>query len=274
MLEGVRVVDRTTQIAGPYCTKLLADAGADVVSVAPVDGGGLYEYLHASKRAVSGDDGGLVRGADILVAEEAVDLEAAWAENPALVVVTITPFGCDGPWAGRPATEFTLQAACGSTATRGLPENPPLAAGGRLGEWLAGTYAAVGASAALRSAQRSGVGEHVDVAMFDCMTVAMTTFQPVFASFMGWPPMRGTGRAIEVPSIEPTADGYVVFTTNSAQQFENLLIMIGRGDLLEDAALARATTRFKRRAEFLGAVHEFTTKRSSQERLAEARDCR
>src|SRR5437868_6762190 len=217
MLEGVRVVDRTTQIAGPYCTKLLADAGADVICGRSTHGGGLEEYLRASKRAVSGDDRGLVTTADVLVAEEAVDLEAMWTENPALVVVTITPFGCEGPWAGRPATEFTLQAACGSTATRGLPENPPLAAGGRLGEWLAGTYAAVGAVAALRAAQRSGVGEHVDVAMFDCMTVAMTTFQPVFSSFMGHPPIKGTGRAIEVPSIEPTADGSAVFTTHSAQ---------------------------------------------------------
>src|SRR5947207_5554014 len=151
MLEGVRVVDLTTLIAGPYCTKLLADAGADVLSVAPVgDRGGLFEYLHASKRLAPGFDEEWL--ADILVADELVDLDELWDMNPALVVVTITPFGFDGPWAGRPATEFTLQAACGSTATRGLPENPPLAAGGRLGEWLAGTYAAAGALAALRRA--------------------------------------------------------------------------------------------------------------------------
>ena len=270
MLEGVRVVDRTTRIAGPYCTKLLADAGADVVCVGPHDGGGLSEYLHSSKRALDGDDGHLVSAADILVADEDVDVDALWVENRGLVVVTITPFGCDGPWAGRPATEFTLQAACGSTATRGLPEHPPLAAGGRLGEWLAGTYAAVGAVAALRSARRSGVGEHVDVAMFDCMAVAMTTFQPVFSSFMGHPPMKGTGRAIEVPSIEPTADGYVVFTTNSAQQFESLLLMIGRDDLLADKDLARPNVRFKRREEFSAAVHAFTEKRTPAEVLEEA----
>ncbi|MBV9411298.1 MAG: CoA transferase [Acidimicrobiia bacterium] len=273
MLQGVRVVDRTTQIAGPYCTKLLADAGADVVSVAPGDDSGLYEYLHASKRVAQDADNDLVTAADIVVIDEPIDraeLDAVWAENPALVVVTITPFGCDGPWAGRPATEFTLQAACGSTATRGLPENPPLAAGGRLGEWLAGTYAAVGATAAARSARKSGRGEHVDVAMLDCMTVAMTTFQPLFNSFMGSPPMKGTGRAIEVPSIEPTADDYVVFTTNSAQQFESLLLMMGRPDLVEDKALSRPMVRFKRREEFSAAVHAFTRSRTSVEVLEEA----
>src|SRR5207237_10003636 len=178
-----------------------------------------------------------VERADILVADQRLVVASLRAANPSLVVVTITPFGCDGPWAGRPATEFTLQAACGSTGSRGLPEEPPLAAGGRLGEWLAGTYAALGAVAALRSARRSGEGEHVDVAMLDCMAVAMTTFQSVFSSFMGGPPLRGTGRTTEVPSIEPTADGFVVFTTNSAKQIQDLLRMIGREDLIADREL-------------------------------------
>jgi crotonobetainyl-CoA:carnitine CoA-transferase CaiB-like acyl-CoA transferase len=124
--------------------------------------------------------------------------------------------------------------------------------------------------AAVRSARRSGVGEHVDVAMFDCMAVAMTTFQPVFSSFMGLPPVKGTGRAIEVPSIEPTAEGYVVFTTNSAQQFESLLLMIGRADLVDDKDLARPNVRFKRREEFSAAVHAFTVPRTSTEVLDEA----
>src|SRR2546421_6797864 len=106
--------------------------------------------------------------------------------------------------------------------------------------------------------------------MFDSMTVAMTKFNPVFASFMGSPRVKGTGRAIEVPSIEPTADGYVVFTTNSAQQFESLLLMIQRSDLVEDKALARPNVRFKRRAEFSAAVHAFTLPRTSSEVLDEA----
>src|SRR5439155_152637 len=205
MLHGTRVVDRTTQIAGPYCTKLLADAGADVVKVEPPGGdplrgwgsGGLFEFLNTSKRSVQGDDAELVAAADVLVSDVAVDIAQLHARNPALVLVTITPFGCDGPWADRPATEFTLQAACGSTGSRGLPERPPLAAGGRVGEWMGGTYAAVGALAALRAARRSGRGEHVDVALLDCMTVSMVTHTSVFAAFMGWPPMRGTGRTIE-----------------------------------------------------------------------------
>lgn len=278
ILNGIRVVDRTTEIAGPYCTKLLADAGAEVVRVEPPGGdplrrhlsGGLFEYLNQSKRSVSADDRDLVDRADMLVANQAVDTADLWTSNPGLVIVTVTPFGCEGPWVDMPATEFTLQAWCGSTASRGRPENPPFAAGGRLGEWVTGTYAAVAALAALRSAAMSGRGEHVDVALLDCMTVAMTTYPSVFVSFSGRPPPPGTGRSIEVPSIEPTADGYVVFTTNSARQFHDFLMMIGRADLVDDRRFASFPSRFQHRDEFLAAVHQYTGKRSSREVLETA----
>ena len=116
--------------------------------------GALFEYLNTSKRSVDGDADAdrLLAAADILVTDAPVDTGDLWSSNRGLVVVTITPFGCQGPWAHHPSTEFTLQAACGSTGQRGLPEQPPLAAGGRIGEWLAGTYAAVGALAAHREA--------------------------------------------------------------------------------------------------------------------------
>ena len=278
MLDGVRVVELSDGIPGGYCAKLLTDAGAETVKVeAPAgDGlrregsGALFEFLNASKRSVHTGWEELAAGAHVLVADRAVDPEALWRANPSLVVVTITPFGCDGPWADRPATEFTLQAWCGSTGQRGLPEQPPLSAGGRIGEWVAGTYAAVGALAALREARRCGQGEHVDVALFDCMAVTMVTYPSVFASLAGWPPLVGTGRTVEVPSIEPCADGYVVFTTNSAQQFDDFLAMIGREDWQADREMRQVVRRFARRHEFLEAVHRYTVPRSTEELLDSA----
>ncbi len=278
MLENVRVVDLTTDIAGPYCTKLLADAGADVVKVETGAGdplrrwgsGALFEFLNTSKRSVNNGVVDLTSAADIMVTDAPVDLDELWSVNRGLVLVTITPFGCEGPWADHPSTEFTLQAACGSTGQRGLPEQPPVAAGGRIGEWVTGTYAAVGAVAAHRESVRSGQGEHVDVAMLDCMAVTMVTYPSVFASFAGWPALEGTGRVIEIPSIEPTADGYAVFTTNSAQQFHDFLVMIGRSDWVTDPELSQASKRFARRDEFLAAVREHTTRRNTERVLEEA----
>ena len=278
MLDDVRVVDSTTEIAGPYCSKLLADAGADVVKVERPPGdplrhwgsGALFEYLNSSKRSVRGDALELATSADILLSEERVDTAALWAENPALVVVVITPFGGTGPWSDHPSTEFTLQAACGSIGQRGLPDLPPLSAGGRLGEWTSGTYAALGAIAAHREAVRSGVGELVDVAMLDCMAVTMVTYPSVFASFAGRPKVAGTGRTIEVPSIEPTRDGYFVVTTNSAQQFQDFLLMIERPDLMDDPDLPQVAKRFRRREEFLSAVHQYTAQHTTAEVLEAA----
>ena len=283
MLTGVRVLDCSTGIAGGYCTKLLADAGADVVKVEPRDGdplrtwrsGALFEFLNTSKRSIIGkpdDPDVLDLGARAHIVVEsgqpgAFPIETLFTRRPDLVIASITPYGQDGPWSTWAATEFTLQGWCGSTSSRGLPERPPIAAGGRIGEWVSGTYAAVGAVAAARTASLSGEGEHVDVAWLDCMSVTMNTFTSVFAEFGGWPDMRRPIRTIEIPSIEPSADGYASFTTNSAPQWAAFLVLIGRDDLDDDKDLASAIGRFKRRDEALELIRAYTTQHTTAELL-------
>ncbi|HEX4818992.1 MAG TPA: CaiB/BaiF CoA-transferase family protein, partial [Acidimicrobiales bacterium] len=273
-LAGVRVVDRTTEIAGPYCTKLLADGGADVVKVESGDGdplrrwrsGALHTFLNTSKRIVDAYEG----ECDVLVTNSAADLDALWSAMPQLVIVTITPFGCDGPWADQPSTEFTLQAWAGATGSRGYPDGPPISVGGRLGEWATGTYAGMAAIAALRAARRDGKGIHVDVAMLDTIAVTMAMMPSIFASMSGWHPMVWTTRSIEVPSIEPTKDGYAVFTTNSAQQFSDFCVMIDHPELLDDKKIAMPGVRFARRDEFNALTREWTTARTTKEALEQA----
>jgi crotonobetainyl-CoA:carnitine CoA-transferase CaiB-like acyl-CoA transferase len=272
ILPGVSVVDRTSGIAGAYCGKVLTDAGATVTRVVRADAdplGGLgseplFEFLHASKAEVAEADADDAN-ADIVLVDRATEPAA-----PGQIVVCLTSFGLDGPWVDRPATEFTLQAAGGSTGFRGFPDQQPLAAGGRIGEWMTGTYAAVAALAALCHGRRSGDGEVIDVAMLDCVAATMAIVPSVYASFLGWQPMTGTGRTIEVPSVEPTTDGFVVFTTNSAQQYTDFCVLIGHPELLEDRKLSRPHDRFVRREEFEALVHDFTTKLTSAEVLEQA----
>jgi crotonobetainyl-CoA:carnitine CoA-transferase CaiB-like acyl-CoA transferase len=290
MLTGLRVVDCSTEIAGGYCTKLLADAGADVVKIEPPGGdplrawksGALFEFLHTSKRSIVGTPADasvldLCARADVVVESgppRAFPVDPLFERRRDLVITSITPFGQDGPWADWAGTEFTLQGWCGSIASRGVPELPPVAAGGRIGEWVSGTYAAVGAVAATFTARRTGHGEHVDVAWLDTMSVTMNTYTSVFAEFGGWPEMRRPIRTIEIPSIEPSADGFASFTTNSAQQWAAFLVLLGRADLDDDKELASALGRFKRRKEAREIIHEYTTQHATAELLALATDLR
>ncbi|HVM67931.1 MAG TPA: CoA transferase, partial [Acidimicrobiales bacterium] len=225
------------------------------------DDGVLFRYLRASTRSVpEADARALGADADVLIERYVPgaghwggEPPAAWlARNPRLVVVSISPWGTRGPWADRPATEFTVQAACGATARRGLPDRPPVSAGGALVEWLTGAFAAVGALTAWRHAAHTGGGQHVDVSMLEAATLCLNG--PYHAIAGQWFPGFAPPRAVEVPSIERVADGSVGFCTQTAQQWADFCVVIDRPDLGEDATLRRADARSARRAEITAAT--------------------
>jgi crotonobetainyl-CoA:carnitine CoA-transferase CaiB-like acyl-CoA transferase len=294
-LRDLRVIDLSTGIPGAYATKLLADAGADVVKVEPPGGdplrrwsatgadlrsrdGALFQFLHTSKRSVVGGPNdpevrALVEGADLAVESfehDALDSVALCAAAPGLVLLSITPFGRSGPYAGRPASEFTVQAECGSIGARGLPDQAPFMAGGRTTEWVGGTFAAVAALAAVRRARRTGRGEHVDFSLLEVMNIAGTMYGDLFHSLAGRPPCTAPARTVEVPSIEPTVDGWVGFNTNSRQQYRDFLLLIERPDLLEDEELARIDGRWRRLDEWNEIVRAWTTRHTTAEIVEKA----
>ena len=284
-LAHLRVLEIATEIAGPYAGKLFADAGADVVKVESASGdpmrrhtaGGrlddgdsaLFAFLNTSKRSVVGaaDEPAIVElsaAADVVIVDAGVSPETVSRLRDlreGIVVVAVTPFGLRGPSAGEPATEFTLQARCGSTAGRGLADRIPLSAGGRLGEWIGGAYAAVAGAAYARRAREHGIGELVDVSVLEAMVITMGGLGVVAAQIMG----AGQGRSLELPSIEATADGYVGYCTITGQQFQDFLVMIERPDWLGDADLASFAGRQRRREEFTAAVREWTSQRTTAE---------
>ena len=289
-LRDLRVIDFTSEIAGPYCTKLLADAGADVIKVETSEGdplrrwsasgadlgdddGAFFCFLNQSKRSVVGQPGdaeiqSLIQGADLVVEDlepGLLDVAALSEQLPGLVILSISPYGRRGPWVQRPATEFTIQAECGSIGMRGLPGREPFMAAGRITEWLAGTFAAVAALAAVQRAQRSSQGELIDFSLLEIMALTSSNYMDLLFHMLGTSAQGPLPQSVETPSIEPTADGYVGFCTNSRQQFSDFLLMIERLDLNEDKALAQVAGRMARFDEWNEVVHAWTEKHTTAE---------
>ena len=218
----------------------------------------------------------LVAGADVVIesADAGVDPAALLAAQPGLVVVSVTPYGRTGPYAGRPSTEFVVQAESGGLVGRGGPDQVPIMAGGRIAEWVAGTFAGVATTAAALYAQATGHGEHVDVAISEAMTIAGGNYAEFAYQLAGSPPITTPHRTFETPSIEPTSDGYVGFCTNSRQQFDAFLTLIERTDLLGDDELATSPGRQQRWTEWNEIVHAWTPHRSTAEIVKRASDLR
>jgi len=296
---GLRVLEISAGIAGSYCGKMFADAGADVVKAEPPGGdpmrrwsasgaeipdggnGALFGYLNGGKRSLvltsltAPPTAQVLADVDLIITDgerpgwDARSVHERLPGQARAVVVSLRPFGLDGPYveAGLRVNEFVLQAMCGSTGGRGWPGEMPLQAGGRIGEWVAGAYGAVAGAAALRRARTAGPGsepELIDVSALEAMVVTMGGLGAVSASVLG-PDVPLPGRSVELPSIVPTADGIVGFCTITGQQFADFLVMIERPDLLDDTELASFAGRRNRRAEFLEMVHGWAATRTTDE---------
>jgi crotonobetainyl-CoA:carnitine CoA-transferase CaiB-like acyl-CoA transferase len=277
-LAGLQVVELGDSIAAAYCGKLLRDAGASVVKIERREGdelrrfrtGALFHYLNGGKRSVILDPASeesrehvdaLVGACDVVVVWAAhgqqlgIDVDVYRAARPELVVVAISDFGRDGPWADRAATEFTLEAWAGSMHPRGLPGRAPLAAGGATGEWVAGAFGAVAALAHRRRAQRDGTGAIADVSVLESLVITHTVYQPL-AESMGQP-RNELERNVEIPSIEPAKDGWVGFCTVQARVWHDFCSMVGHSEWAADPTLARWVGRAPRVGELRGAIAEW-----------------
>jgi crotonobetainyl-CoA:carnitine CoA-transferase CaiB-like acyl-CoA transferase len=133
---------------------------------------------------------------------------------------------------------------------RGLMGQEPFQAGGRIGEWAAGTFGAVAALAAVMRARATGRGEHIDLSMLETANMVFTNFSESMNRLMNGSPENPEhaflAPTVETPSIEPSADGYVGFCTNSRQQFSDFLLMIERPDLQKDEQFAQFAGRLMR----------------------------
>ena len=298
VLDHVQVIDLSLNIAGPYCTKLLSDAGADVVKVEPPGGdplrryaattdlrpgedGALFRYLNAGKRSLSGaiDSQGipeLLGGADLVVHDETTALDIADLRHryPHLVILSITPYGLTGPYAGRPASDLTIQCESGAILFRGPAGRPPVQAGGRIAEFMAGTFAAAPALAALMRAQAGGPGSHLDVSMHEVMVIAGSNYTDLLHQFQGSPTPGPGLRMVDTPGIERAKDGLVAFNTNTAAMFQMFLVLIGHPELLDDPRYAALNQRAAAGEDWQRLIDEAIGERTVADIISEAADLR
>ncbi len=258
-LAGLHVVEFATEIAGPYAAKLFVDLGAEVTKVEPPAGDplrqwgpfpgevadpqrcGLFEYLNAGKRGATLDLSApqdraaareLIAQAHVLVENFAPGTLERWGLgvddlrqlNPNLVLMRISHFGQGGPWCDRQATPLTLQAASGWISARD-PQRPPVQVGGRIAEYVAGAYGALGALTALRL-QPGGRVREVDVSQLESL-LSTLPYPMLMAQRMRQLGLPANLRSAPMLGVVRAADGWVGINCLTGQHWLDVCAMLG-----------------------------------------------
>jgi crotonobetainyl-CoA:carnitine CoA-transferase CaiB-like acyl-CoA transferase len=297
-LAGVRVVDLTMMLAGPYCTMLLADLGADVVKVEPILGdstrrqepflsedkvhayGGYFQSVNRNKRSIAIDlkqDAGreiifeLVEGSSVLVENFRVGVmdrlglgyEVLAQGNPKLVYAAIRGFGDErtgkSPYVKWPAFDVVAQAMGGLVGITGPDAEHPTKVGPGVGDIFPAVLTAVGILAALHHAEATGKGQFVDVAMYDAV-LALCERVVYQHSYTGAVPgPAGNGHPILCPfDVFSASDGWVALAAPHDHFWVELCHIMGRPDLAADPRYATNRDRADRREEVVSLVGAWT----------------
>jgi crotonobetainyl-CoA:carnitine CoA-transferase CaiB-like acyl-CoA transferase len=304
-LSGIRVVDVTTSLAGPYCTEILAALGADVVKIEPPGTGDeartwgppfwegestLFLTVNAGKRSVCVD---LRRGLDVvlrlvdradvfvqslrpgLADERGLGAEALRSRNPRLVYCSIRSFGRVGPWRDRPGYDPLAQAAGGIISVTGEAGRDGVRAGVSVADQGTGMWAALGVLAALHERERTGEGREVDVSLYE---TALGFMAYHLTAFLG-AGVVASGRGTEFPSIAPyqafpARDGRLMVAAANDRLFAALVEAVGLPELASDPRFATNSDRVANRAELTALLEDrFATEDRATwiARLGEAR---
>jgi crotonobetainyl-CoA:carnitine CoA-transferase CaiB-like acyl-CoA transferase len=277
-LQGIKVLDVASMLAGPYCATLLGDMGADVVKLEPPDGdetrrfgprtgtdSGVFYGVNRNKRSVVADlrtDEGrlvldkLVRWADVVVdnmrpsakARLGLDYSTLSAKNPALVAVSVSSFGSTGPYAGRPGIDPVAQALSGFMFVTGLAGGDPMKAGPPVGDAVCSILAAYGAVAALLA---RGHGQQVEVSLIDGLIHIQAPYTGQYFLLGSQQPRTGNSIDWYAPyNAYRCQDGsYVHLACYNDKFFKNLCDAIQQPALLEDPRFASNDARVLHRKE-------------------------
>ncbi|MGY4800290.1 CaiB/BaiF CoA transferase family protein [Teichococcus aerofrigidensis] len=282
-LKGLRVVDLTRVLAGPTCTQMLADLGADVVKIERPEAGddtrgfappympntresAYFVGVNRNKKSVTLDiakpEGQavvhkLLETADILVenfkvgalAKYGLAYEQLRETYPGLIYCSITGFGQSGPYAPRPGYDALIQAMGGVMSLTGEPEGEPQKVGIPVADLFAGLYGTIGVLAALRHKQATGQGQQIDIGMLDTHVAWLANQGMNYLSTGENPPRLGNQHPNIVPyQVFPTADGYMVLSIGNDPTFERFCRNFGLEHLLADERYATNAARVGNRA--------------------------
>ncbi len=298
-LAGVRVLDVSQVMAGPYACMLLADLGADVVKVESPDGGDQtrgamgfklkgndsmgFLNMNRNKRSITLNlktDAGrevlfrMVKDADILIENYrpgvmkrlGIDYEVLSAINPALVYASISGFGQTGPWANRPGFDLMAQAMSGVMSVTGYPGGPPVKAGVPVADIGCALFAIYGVLSAYIGAKATGQGQYIDASLFDsAMAFSVWDISQYWGT--GVPPEPlGTANRMSAPyQAVKAADGYFVMGATNQKLWKQLCQTLKRQELIEDPRFATVSLRLANRPELITLLEESFATRSSAE---------
>lgn len=292
-LDGLRVLDFSRVMAGPFCTVLLADLGAEVIKVESTQGddyrhvgpfkdgeSGLFVFMNRGKKSITVDlkapagrdiIHGLARRADIVVenfrpgvtTRLGIDYATLKAVNPKLVYLSISGFGQAGPLAHRPAYDLIAQAMAGLMSMTGEPERPPMRVGEAYGDLVSGLYGAWAIMAAMFARERKGEGCYLDIAMFDALFSLLPTALSIYL-FTGQMPLRnGNQHLISTPFGSFRArDGHVIIAVANNALFVKLAAAIGQPELANDERFASDETRTHHEPALRAIIESWTRTRS------------
>jgi crotonobetainyl-CoA:carnitine CoA-transferase CaiB-like acyl-CoA transferase len=250
-LDGLKIIDLTHMVAGPLCTMLLADLGADVIKIEPAHGdtsrhlgeaiaGQDTDYFLAynrNKRSVVLDlkeagDLALLRrmidGADMVVENFragtmerlGIGYDRLRQSNPGLIYCSVSGYGPESEAAHRPAVDPVIQALSGIMQLTGSPESGPLKTGFPLGDYVAPLFATIGVLSALRERDRTGIGQRVDISMFEAMVFSLLPREGTFFAKGREPVLRGNAHGQMVPANSyVTADHRQIYVFIHSDKF-------------------------------------------------------
>ncbi|MDQ7958235.1 MAG: CoA transferase [Pseudomonadota bacterium] len=300
-LDGLRVLDLSRFIAGPYCAMMLGDMGAEVVKIEPpgdgeyarralpaVEGHSLYTFIvNRNKKSLAIDlrqpEGlatlrALIAKADVLVEnfrpgtmeQMGLGWEAVHALNPRLVMARISGFGQDGPLAQKQCFDGVAQAMSGLMDMTGQPDGPPTMIGSFMCDYTTGMYAALGILAALNARHATGVGQLVDVSLLESALSMLMTAIPQHKLFGQTMTRVGSRDRYVAPSNTFQAgDGrYVLMVGGDDNMFPRVLRAMKRPALIEDPRFATMASRLEHREAVEGIVADWMMAHSADEVVA------